>query len=87
MQLKTMLLEAPDDQLDHNLFYLVEKWEGEDPTALQLLELLDHCVYGAGASEFVMGLLNTFLKIAMEREGVSYDRLTSQAVWRDTLDG
>ena len=38
--LKSLLITAPEDQLDPSLVSLVKSWD-EEPTALQILELLD----------------------------------------------
>ena len=47
--LKEALLKAPDSQLDACMFPLIEKWD-DNPTALQILEVLDECIYSALAS-------------------------------------
>ena len=56
--LKEALLKAPDSQLDACMFPLIEKWD-DNPTALQILEVLDECIYSALASGFVIVLLSS----------------------------
>ena len=83
-ELKQMLLTAPDGQLDASMFPLIEKWNDE-PTALQILEVLDHCVYSALASGFVMVLLESMLDIAMKQENTTHEQLVENATWRSAL--
>jgi hypothetical protein len=83
MNVKKELLSAPDSQLDASVFPLIEKWNDE-PTALQILEVLDHCVYGALASGFVMKLLEQMLSIAIKKENTTYEKVVENATWRST---
>ena len=82
--IKPMLLVAPEEHLDACIKPLIEKWDDE-PTALQILRVLDECTYGAHASPFVMNLLNTLLELALKREGkqYNYQDLLRFALWRD----
>jgi len=81
-KIKEHLLKAPDSQLDASVFPLIEKWDDE-PTSLQILEVLDKCIYGSLASGFVIVLLENLLDIAMKRENVTLDDIVLYAVWRD----
>ena len=80
--IKEQLLKAPDSQLDACIFPLIEKWDDE-PTSLQILEVLDECIYSALASGFVIVLLENLLDIAMKRENTTLDDIVLYAVWRD----
>lgn len=80
--IKEMLLTAPNEQLDPCMFPIIERWSDE-PTSLQLLEVIDKCIYASLASGFVVSLLQTLLEVAMERENVTLDDITPLAVWRD----
>lgn len=79
--LKALLLEAPDDQLDHSMFPLIEAWDAE-PKAIQILEVLDKCIYYALASGFAVKALQVMLDYAMTNEGTTLDQLEPLAVWR-----
>ena len=79
--LKSLLVTAPEDQLDPTLVEIVKNW-GEEPTALQILELLDKAAFGAGASEFVMHVLQEFLQLAIIEENTTYEAIAAQAYWR-----
>lgn len=82
--LKSLLSTAPEDQLDPTLVELVKSW-GDEPTALQILELLDKAAYSAGASEFVMHVLQEFLRLALIEEDTTYEAVVSQAYWRHAV--
>ena len=79
--LKQMLLAAPDGQLDSSMFPLIEKWD-DQPKAIQILEVLDKCIYYALASGFVIGALEVMLDAAMKSENVTLEQLVPLAVWR-----
>lgn len=75
------LLESPDSQLDASMKPLVKKW-GNPPGALQILEVLDHCIHGSLASGFVVTLLQVLYDVACKREGVTHEALVPLATWR-----
>ena len=80
--LKNLLLQATDSQLDASLFPLIEKWDDE-PTPLQLLEVIDKCIYGSLASGFVVGLLQACYELACADRGTTHDEVVKQATWRE----
>ena len=82
--LKSLLITAPEDQLDPSLVSLVKSWD-EEPTALQILELLDKAAFSAGASEFVMHVLQEFLSLALVEEDTTYEAVVAQAYWRHSV--
>lgn len=77
-----LLKTAPDSQLDNGLKPLLAAW-ANPPTALQVLELLDQCVYCGGASGTVMTLLEAMFDDRIKAEGVTYDSVAEHAVWRE----
>lgn len=79
---KEMLLSAPDGQIAHSLFPLIEQWDDE-PTSLQILEVIDKSIYSALASSFVLKVLNIFLEQALERESKTLEDLVPLATWRN----
>lgn len=81
-QLRKLLLEAPDQQLDASMKALIEKWDAP-PTALQVLRVLDQCTYWGLASDFVMGVLNTILEACIENEGTTLADVAAKATWRE----
>lgn len=83
MSAKTMWLSAPDEQMSNNIKKIIkEKWNDE-PTAIQLLEVIDHCAYYGEASDFVVTALDVMLQLAMKREGIEFEELIKNAKWRD----
>ncbi len=80
--LKTALLSAPESQLDAKMKPLIEKW-GEPPTAIQLLEVLDHCIHGALASSLVVKLLQLLYDDTLKAEGTTHEEVVKLATWRD----
>ena len=80
--IKKMLLEAPDSQLDSSMKPLIEKWS-EVPTALEILEVVDQVVYSSLGSGFTVQLLHFLLNDALGREQTSLDELAQKATWRN----
>lgn len=76
------LLDAPDRQLDAKMKPLIEKWD-KPPKALQVLEVLDWCVFGSLASGFLVTFFEILLTTAIEREGTTYAAVVAQATWRE----
>jgi hypothetical protein len=78
---KELLLQAPNSQLDHSLFPLIEKWD--DPaTALQILEVLDQCINAALASGFTVSLLQNIYNGALLHEDKDHEDVVKLATWR-----
>lgn len=83
MTTKEIWLEAPEEQLDNSIKNIIrERWD-DDPTALQILEAVDHCVYWGASSDFVVTALNAYMHAALKREGKTFEQLTTEATWRD----
>ena len=80
-ELKEMLLQAPDSELDSCMFPLIKKWD-DTPTAIQVMEVLDHCVHGGLASGFVIKLLETMVDNALKEENLTREQLIEKAIWR-----
>lgn len=79
---KSLMLEAPFGHMDQPLRELIEtKWD-DDPSALQLLEALDHIAFCASATPFVQGAIKVLMEIKLEQDKVSYADLIKQAGWR-----
>lgn len=81
MSIKDMLLKAPSGQLDPSMFPLIQKWD-DPPTSLQLLEVLDKCIFSALASGFVVTVLQGLYEEALVREGKTHSDNESLAAWR-----
>lgn len=84
-ELKQMLLDAPYGHLDASIKPMIEKWD-EPPTALQILEVLDKCIYAALASGFVIDILETMLAGTNMEENTTYELVEALAVWRKQYD-
>lgn len=68
------LLDAPDTQIDHSLFEDIKSWD-LNPSASDLLAILDKMVYGALASEFSINVFEALLNQAMAEEGITLEEL------------
>lgn len=79
--LKQILLNAPESAFEPALKELVESWD-EEPTALELLRLLDEAAYIGGANEAVMQILDRCLHDRLGIEGITMDDLIGEAAWR-----
>ena len=75
-------MSAPDRELDASMHPLIQKWS-DPPKAIEVLEVLDHCIHGALASGFVITLLQIVYDIACKEEGVTHDDVVKNATWRD----
>lgn len=85
MSLKSILLEAPTNQIDPVVLDVIRKWD-EPETAAQVLEALDCATNCGGASEFAMGVLNLLLQTAIETEETTYEAVVKDATWRANFD-
>ena len=79
--LKQLILEAPENHLDRSMIPLIEKWD-EHPRAIQILEVVDKCIYYGLASDFVVASLQVMLEAAMINEQTTLEQLEQLAVWR-----
>ena len=84
-ELADILLSSSDRQIDAMLHPLIRRWDDE-PTALQILEVLDHCIAGALASGLVVAALQFFYAAAIKREGKTHEDMVQLATWRDRTD-
>lgn len=82
--LKEMLLQAPDGQLDKSMFPLIEKWD-EEPTAIQILEVLDQVIYASLGSGFVVSLLQMLYENALKKEGKTHKDMEALTTWRNKM--
>jgi hypothetical protein len=83
--LRELLLTAPDSQLDASMVELVKSWS-DPPTAIQVLEVVDLCVFGSLASGVLVTLLQYELEDAFKREGTTLKEVLKLAVWRPEKD-
>ena len=83
-ELVAMLLQLPDHMLDACMKPRIEKWS-TPPTALQILEVLDHCIHGALASGMIIALLQLNYKDTCDREGTTHETLVPLATWRQGI--
>jgi hypothetical protein len=82
-KIKKMLLMAPTGQLDPGVFPLIEAWD-VPPTSIQVLQVIDWCIYEALASDFTLRLLQTLYDMALMREGRKHEDNIPLASWRQT---
>jgi hypothetical protein len=76
------LLKLSNDSLDSNMKPLIEAWS-DPPTSLQILEVLDKCIFGALASGFVITTLQFLYKDALTLEGKKHTDNEPLAYWRN----
>lgn len=81
--LKQHLITAPEDQLDKSMREFIEQNWHQEPTALELLEVLDKCIHFALASGLVIMVLETMLVSAMKAENTNMVELEKLATWRN----
>ena len=83
-ELKQLLLDAPEDQIDAGARQSIATWS-EPPKALEIFRTLDECVYGAMTSGFVVQVLETMLVVQSKEENLTRAQLEELAVWREKL--
>lgn len=81
VKIKALLLGAPDSSFDYSLKPLVQAWPNE-PSALQILEVLDHAVACGLASGQMIWLLDHCMRKAIINESTTYEEVVSKAEWR-----
>lgn len=81
IDLKELLLKAPNSQIDDNAKSKVREWK-LPLTALQILRVLDFCAEGSNASDFVMSMLNGHMFRLIKEENTTFDEICKQATWR-----
>lgn len=79
--MQSLLLAASDSELDASMKPLIEKWSSP-PTALQVLEVLDACIFASLASNFVVMALTTLYEQCCADEGVRHEAVQKLATWR-----
>lgn len=80
-EIREYLLKAPDTQLDAAVKPLIEKWD-EDPTPLQILEVLDLCIHDALASGFVVSTLQAIYDVQCKKSNTTHEEVEKLASWR-----
>ena len=84
--IRDLFLDAPSSQLSPLLKPLIRQW-GDEPTSLQILEVLDHCVNGGSGSQFVVATLQAMYDNALKAEGIEHNDNVPKATWRAEYDG
>lgn len=81
--LREMLQQAPSEQLDPAVFPMIKNWQ-DIPTPESVLEVLDHCVFGALASGFTMSVIETIFDAALQAAGKTEAEVmkTADETWR-----
>ncbi len=82
LNLGVVLGEMPDTILADSMKPLLAKW-ANPPTALQVLEVLDHCIFGALATTLVITVLQTEYDNRLHAEGTTHEEILKFATWRE----
>ena len=85
--LKELFLQLSDDALDPIAKNLIRLWDDPEPTALQILKVLDYCVNGGLCSDREIMILDLLWRQRMEAEGQTMETQFEQAVWKKDLNG
>ncbi len=81
----TALMSAPDSQLDASMKLKIQPWWEKEPTALQILEVLDQCVYEALCSDFMIRVFQTLYAAACKKENTTHEEVVKGATWRNEI--
>lgn len=74
------LLDAPESQMDPKLKDDIRKWNAE-PTALEILYILDKMICYSWASGFVVRMFQSFFRMACSKEGKTEEEVLAQRSW------
>jgi len=80
--IKELLLEAPEGQLDASMKDLIKNWAIPIPS-IQILEVIDKSVNASLASSFVIFALESIYNDALSRENISHEEVVKLATWRN----
>jgi hypothetical protein len=80
--MKEILLQAPDNQLDASMHPLISKWS-DPPKAIEILEVLDKCIFGSLASGIIVSFLQIIYNDACKSENISNEDVVKLATWRE----
>ena len=80
--IKQLMLECPSGQLDQCIKDQIEKEWTAEPSALQILKVLDACVH-SGQGPMPTIALEMMLKHKIKEEGTTYEEVVAKATWRN----
>ena len=82
MNTKQYWLQAPTNVIDESIRAMIrDKWDDE-PTSIQILEVVDHVVQWGAGSDLAVHLLDIRLHAALDSEKKSLEDILPDAVWR-----
>lgn len=81
-ELKQLLLQAPENQIDPYIKNYIRLWP-EDPSSIDILYVLDLGIKKSQVSDFVVKILEIMLKESLIKEKITYDELLNKAHWRN----
>ncbi len=79
--LKEMLLHQSEASFDSVLKPIVAEWPDE-PTPLQILEVLDKCIHGGLASGIVISILQNVYDVECRKRNITHEAVAANATWR-----
>ena len=81
-------LDAPEGHMDASMKPKFKALaENLDRKAVDLLRIIDECVYGSLCSDFSVYVLNTTWKAMLEKEGKTQEQGFAEATWRNEGTG
>lgn len=83
--IREMFVTAPESQIDKPLREMIVKWSNE-PTAIEILEVLDHAICFSLASDFVVSMLQMVYE-SKPKEEKKLAEIYAKEHWRKTLLG
>lgn len=82
--IKSIWKKAPDSSLSNELQSIIDRWN-DDPSAIQVLELLDWAIHSGGANQFTVRVLETMLYARIKEEHTTYADVIARATWRKEM--
>jgi hypothetical protein len=78
------LRKLSEDHIDSSMNQWIGEWS-DPPKAIEILRVLDYCIFSSLASGFVVLILDLLYTEALEAEGLTNDQVSEFAVWRDKM--
>lgn len=78
------LLEAEESTISASLKPLIEKWSN-NPTPVEVLEVLDRCIFSSLSNGFVIRLLQMLYENMLISHDTTNEEVIKLATWREKL--
>jgi hypothetical protein len=83
--IRNVLLAAPPEHLHPSILCYIKKWS-DVPKAIEVLQVLDLCIFSSLGSDFAIRLLQLVYDSALEIENIVHEEVLINAHWRNVTE-